>query len=95
MFSFATDLVSRAAQFLAATGREPGCVDDGLWTVTARGRIVGVLACRGGDWRLSWAADADPSLVRYAGTLDGDIEGLAEALSLRLGAPVRFGPLLA
>ena len=85
MFSLANDLVSRAARLFAGSNDE-----QGLWAVTTRGRIVGALVCSGGDWRLSWAGNADPRLANYTGAVDGDVEDLAQALSLRLGAPVRF-----
>ncbi len=88
MFSLANELVSRAARFLAA-----GPDESGLWAVAVRGRIVGSLTCTDGDWRLSWFENADPRLVNYAGAIDGDVESLAQALSLRLGTPVRLDPL--
>ena len=70
--------------FLAVTG-EPA-----LWTVSAHGRVIGSLVCQNGAWRLSWFNDADRRLTSYAGPIDGDVEALAESLSARLGAPVRF-----
>lgn len=88
MLSLAADLVTRAARFLAA-GRD----EQGQWAVTVRGRVVGALVCSGGIWRLAWLENADARLANFAGAVDGDVEGLAQALSLRLGAPVRFDPL--
>ncbi len=88
MLSLANDLVARAARFIAATHRTTG-----LWVVSARGRAVGSLTCEADDWRLTWFDRADPRLANYAGAVDGDMDTLAEALSLRLGAPVRLEPL--
>jgi hypothetical protein len=88
MSSLATELLSRAAGFLAASYAEAG-----LWVVSARGRIVGSLADTEEGWRLSWFEGADIRLVNYAGRIDGDIEALSQALTLRLGAPVRLDPL--
>jgi hypothetical protein len=88
MLSLANDLVARAARFIGAA--RPA---SGLWVVSARGRAVGSLSCEAGDWRLAWFDRADPRLANYAGIVDGDVDTLAEALSLRLGGPVRLEPL--
>lgn len=88
MLSFVTELSARAAGFVAATYAEAG-----LWIISARGRIVGSLVSTESDWRLSWCEGADPRLINYAGTVDGDVEALAQALTLRLGTPVRLDPL--
>ena len=88
MASLATELFVRAAGFLAAVHVEPG-----LWVVSARGRIVGSLAETDEGWRLSWFEGADARLVNHAGKIDGDIEALSQALTVRLGAPVRLDPL--
>jgi len=88
MLSLANDLVSHAARFIASA-RD----DAGLWTISARGRIVGALSGEAGCWRLSWFNAADPRLCSFAGAIDGDVEALSEALSARLGAPVRFEPV--
>lgn len=85
---FANDLVARAARFIGAVRST-----SGLWVVSARGRAVGSLTCEAGDWRLAWFDRVDPRLANYAGAVDGDVDTLAEALSLRLGAPVRLEPL--
>jgi len=85
MLSLANQFVARATRlFLAVTG-EPA-----LWTVCADGRVVGSLVCQNGAWRLSWFNGADRRLTSYAGPVGGDVEALAENLSLRLGAPVRL-----
>jgi hypothetical protein len=85
-------MLSRANQFVARATRLifSGLAEQALWTVSAHGRVVGSLVCQGGSWRLSWFNDADRRLVSYAGPLDGDVEALSEALSARLGAPVRL-----
>jgi hypothetical protein len=88
MSSLATELLAHAAGFLAAAH-----VEAGLWVVSARGRIVGSLTDTDQGWRLSWFDGADVRLVNYAGRIDGDVEALAQALTLRLGAPVRLDPL--
>jgi hypothetical protein len=88
MLSLANDLVARAARLVAATHSA-----SGLWVVSARGRAVGSLTCEAGDWRLAWFDRADSRLRNYAGAVDGDMDTLAEALTLRLGAPVRLEPL--
>ena len=88
MSSLATELFVRAAGFLAA-----GYVEPALWVVSARGRIVGSLTDTDQGWRLSWFDGADARLVNYAGRIDGDVEALSQALTLRLGAPVRLDPL--
>lgn len=85
MSSLATDLFARVTSFLAAS-----CAETGLWVISTRGRSVGSLLAAEDGWRLSWFADADPRLVGYAGAVDGDVEALAQALTLRLGAPVRL-----
>jgi hypothetical protein len=86
MLALANHLASRAARLLAA--HEPA-----LWSITTGHRVVGSLACEAGHWRLAWFAGADPRLANYAGTLDGDVEALAAALSARLGAPVELHSL--
>ncbi len=88
MLAFANDMVARAARRLFADHGEAG-----LWTIAERGRVVGVLVCEEGAWRLAWFADADPRLVSYGGPVTGDIEALAEALGARLGQPVSFESL--
>ena len=62
-------------------------------TVAVRGRVTGLLARDGGEWRLSWFAGSDPRLVAYAGPLDGDVEALAEALGRRIGGQVELDSL--
>ena len=88
MLSLATSLVARAARLIQAAQDEPS-----LWTISVHGRVVGSLVCEGGTWRLSWFNGADPRLASHAGPMDGDIDGLAETLSFRLGAPVRLESL--
>ncbi|HEY6983589.1 hypothetical protein [Reyranella sp.] len=88
MSSLAADLFAGVVRFLAASYAEAG-----LWVISTRGRIVGSLVSAEGDWRLCWFEDADPRLAGYAGAVDGDVEALAHALTLRLGAPVRLDPL--
>jgi hypothetical protein len=88
MSSLATELFARAVGFVAAAYTEAG-----LWVISARGRSMGSLARTEAGWRLSWFEGADPRLVNYAGAVDGDVEALAQALTLRLGAPVRLNPL--
>jgi hypothetical protein len=85
MLSLANQFVARATRLLLTGAAEPA-----LWTVSAHGRVVGSLVCRDGAWRLAWFNDADGRLASYGGPIDGDIEALAEALSTRLGAPVRL-----
>lgn len=85
MLSFANQFVARATRLLFAGSGEPA-----LWTVSAHGRVVGSLVCQDDRWRLSWFNGADRRLTTYAGPLDGNVEALAEALSVRLGAPVRL-----
>ena len=85
MLSFANQFVARATRLIFAGSGEPA-----LWTVSAHGRVVGSLVCQDGSWRLSWFNDADRRLASYVGPLDGNVEVLAEALSARLGAPVRL-----
>lgn len=85
MFSLANQFVARATRLILS-----GLTEPALWTVSAHGRVVGSLVCQDGTWRLSWFNGADRRLVSYAGPLGGDIEALAEALSRRLGAPVRL-----
>ena len=89
MLSFANELVSRAARYVAG-----GLEEQRLWTVSVRGRVVGSLACDGGAWRLAWFDGADQRLAGYAGHLDGDLEALAGALSRRCGQPVQFEQLI-
>ena len=81
-------LASRLTARLLGAANEPS-----LWTITAGRRVVGSLVCEAGQWRLAWFAGADPRLANYAGPVDGDIEGLAAALSARLGAPVELESL--
>jgi hypothetical protein len=87
MLSLANGFVARATRQVTdfVLFGEPA-----LWTVSAHGRVVGSLVCRGGAWRLAWFNDADRRLTAYAGPVDGDIDALSEALSRRLGAPVRL-----
>lgn len=85
MFTLANQLVARATRMIFASAE-----DSALWTVSARGRVVGSLVCQDGAWRLAWFDGADPRLISYAGPLDGDVEALADALSRRLGAPVQL-----
>ena len=71
-----------------------GLPEPALWTISVRGRVVGSLICEAGERRrLAWFEGADRSLVNYAGPLDGDIDDLARALGLRLGAPVEIDQL--
>ncbi|MBX9643029.1 MAG: hypothetical protein K2W91_02880 [Novosphingobium sp.] len=88
MLSLANQIVTRATRLIFASSGEPA-----LWTVSAHGRVVGSLVCQGGAWRLAWFDGADGRLVSYAGPVDGDVEALAEALSARLGRPVRLESL--
>ncbi len=88
MLSLATNLIAHAARLIQAAQDEPS-----LWTISVHGRVVGSVVCEGGIWRLSWFNGADPRLASHAGPVDGDIDGLAETLSLRLGAPVRLESL--
>ena len=88
MPTFAHDLVARATRFILAGSPEPA-----LWTISARGRLVGSLVCESGERRLAWFDGADRSLVNYAGPLDGDVDDLARALGMRLGAPVELDSL--
>jgi hypothetical protein len=85
-------LVTRAARLIRATYEEPA-----LWTITVDGCVVGSLVCEAGAWRLSWFDGADPRLAAHAGRgaapPDGDVDALAEALSARIGAPVRLEQL--
>jgi hypothetical protein len=83
MLSLANHFVARATRLIFAG--EPA-----LWTVSAHDRVVGSLVRQDGAWRLSWFSGADRRLVSYAGPLDGNVDALAEALSNRLGAPVRL-----
>ena len=87
-------MLSLANQFVArATRRATRLIlagEPGLWTVSAHGRVVGSLVCQDGAWRLSWFNGADRRLASYAGPVDGNVEALVEALSSRLGAPVRL-----
>jgi hypothetical protein len=85
MLNFANQFVARATRLIFA-----GPPEAALWTVSAHGRVVGSLVCQGGAWRLSWFNGADRRLAGYGGPVDGDVEALAEALSTRLGAPVRL-----
>jgi hypothetical protein len=85
MLGFANELVTRAARFITAAQD-----DCPLWTVSVRGRAVGALVREAGQWRLNWFGTADPRLANYSGLVDGDVDALAEALSFRLGAPVRL-----
>ena len=88
MLSLANQFVARASRLIFTAQDEPA-----LWTVSANGRVVGSLVCQAGAWRLSWFKDADRRLVNYAGPVDGNVEALADALSARLGAPVRLESL--
>ncbi len=88
MLSIANDLVTRAARLIFAVQGEPA-----LWTISVHGRIVGSLVRDAGTWRLSWFNGADSRLAGYVGPLTGDVEALAEALSARLGTPVRLESL--
>ncbi|MFI5002897.1 MAG: hypothetical protein ACHQK9_23675 [Reyranellales bacterium] len=85
MLAIASDLVSRAARLFFAAEDEPA-----LWTISVDGRIVGSLVCQAGTWRLSWFDRSDRRLAGFVGPLGGDVEVLAEALSARLGTPVRL-----
>ena len=67
--------------------------EPGLWTISIGCRVVGSLVREDGVWRLSWFGDADPRLTRYAGPISGDLDGLAEALGARIGAPVSLDAL--
>ncbi len=85
MLSLANQFVARATRLIFATAQ-----DSALWTISVQGRVVGSLVCQGGAWRLSWFDGADRRLRAYAGPVDGDAEALAQALSVRLGAPVQM-----
>jgi hypothetical protein len=97
MLSLANDLVARATRYVAARYVAGGAVEQRLWTVSMRGRVIGSLVCDAGAWRLAWFEGADRRLVGYAGKvdcrLDGDLEALAEALSRRAGQPVQLEQL--
>jgi len=88
MLSFANHLVTRASRLFLSTFGE-----SALWTISVRGRVIGSLVCEAGNWRLSWFEGADRRLVNYAGPVDGDIDGLAAALSVRIGLPVHLDSL--
>ena len=88
MLSLANQFVARATRFILAVQDE-----SALWTISAYGRVVGSLVCEAGVWRLSWFNGAAPRLANYAGPVDGTVEALADALSARLGAPVRLESL--
>ena len=88
MLSLANQFVARTTRFIFTAQDE-----SALWTISACGRVVGSLVCEAGVWRLSWFNGADPRLANYAGPVDGNVEALAEALSTRLGAPVRLESL--
>jgi hypothetical protein len=93
MLSIAGDLVSRAARFILSGSGEPA-----LWAITVRGRVVGSLVHEAaGRARLTWFNGADRRLAGCEvppdiGVID-DVEGLAAALSARLGAPVELQSL--
>jgi hypothetical protein len=86
MLSLANQFVARVTRFILAVQDE-----SALWTISAYGRVVGSLVCEAGVWRLSWFNGAE--LANYAGPVDGNVEALADALSARLGAPVRLESL--
>ena len=88
MLSLASTLVARAARLIQAVYEEPA-----LWTISAKGCVVGSVVCEAGAWRLSWFDDAPPRLVNYGGRVDSDVEALALVFSERLGAPVRLESL--
>lgn len=88
MLSLANQLVARATRFFLSPPEEPA-----LWAITAAGRMVGSLVCEAGGWRLSWFPGADRRLVGYGGPVDGDVEALADLLSVRLGVPVHLESL--
>jgi hypothetical protein len=88
MLTLAHDFVARAARFILAGSQEPA-----LWTISVRRQVVGSLVCEAGERRLAWFDGADRSLVNYAGSLDGDIDELAQVLGFRLGAPVELESL--
>lgn len=88
MLDLASDIVARATRLLF-TDRD----EAALWTISVAGRVVGSLVCEAGTWRLSWFNGADPRLVAYAGSLDGNVEALAAALGARMGLPVRLESL--
>ena len=87
MRAFAQDLVARTARFLLEQD-EPE-----LWTVTVRGRAVGLLTREHGRARLSWFDSADPRLASFAGPVDGELDALAGALGHRLGLQVELSRL--
>lgn len=60
--------------------------DDAIMTVSHHGTVVGTLIQQRGTRRLTWLHGADPRLASYAGTLDDDVEVLADRLATRLGA---------
>lgn len=80
--------VARATRFVLDGPRQ-----HALWTIVVRGRVVGLLVREADARRLTWFAGADRRLINYAGPLDGDVGGLAEALSVRLGMPVELESL--
>jgi hypothetical protein len=88
MLSLANDLVTRAARLIAS-----GFDSSAVWTISVRERVVGSLVWEAGCWRLTWFEGADPLLANYTGPLDGDVEALGQALTARLGRPVRLDRL--
>ena len=82
------DKVARAARLMFAPGEQ-----QALWTVSNRGRVIGLVVCESGRWRLSWFAGADGRLLSFAGPVDGDIDALADALAARVGSPVELDSL--
>ncbi len=82
------DKVVRAARSMFVSGEQPA-----LWTVSNRGHVVGLVVCEAGQWRLSWFSGADRRLLSFAGPVDGDIDGLADALAARVGSAVELDSL--
>jgi len=79
----------RFAEFILA-----GLGGPALWTISVSGRVVGSLTYEGGKWRLAWFDNADGRLREYQGDVTGDVDGLAEALSACIGAPVSLDSII-
>lgn len=92
MHASARSFVTRAAELFFAPPRRL------LWTVSVKGRVIGLVAREDGRTRLSWFEPADPHLAGDAGPvpqelLDGEPEALAAVLSRSLGSQVELDSL--
>lgn len=93
-------LAARAASAVRALlAREH---EDGVFLVTLRGRVHGVLRRDPAGWRLGWLDDADARLASFGTLVPDDLAAtpaLAHALARRLGRPdsaaLRVTPVLA